>query len=324
MDEEDFRVDLEAVRRRRKRKLMWKSIRNVSILVSLVVLVGVFLFSPWGPWGEVFFGSDEAQESTEPQQTTVDGAELAVETGEAAEGDAAPAGVSLPRDKASDPNPPSVAIVVDDVGLDGANLEQWLVIDAPITFATLPYCVASPELADRLYGAGFRIMLHIPTENEPPKSFSGNGQIAVGMSRETVFSTLDADMATVPHITGINNHQGGKGCNDLQLMTYECEWAQERGLFVVDSDSSTYSQVTAAATGLGFPRRKNQVFIDHQNEPECIRSQMRRLASIAQQHGTAIGICHFHRPNTPSVVGEMIRQLQSEGIHFAFVQDIHN
>lgn len=107
-------------------------------------------------------------------------------------------------------------------------------------------------------------------------------------------------------------------------MTFECQWAQERGLFVVDSDSSTSSKVTKAATSLGMPRRLNQLFIDHQNEPDYIRKIMRQLADMARRNGTAIGICHFHRPNTPTVVGEMVQTLKSEGIHFAFVQDIHN
>ena len=217
-----------------------------------------------------------------------------------------------------------MAIVVDDTGGDMSNMERWLAVDAPITFAVMPHCQASAPAAERLFNAGFRIMMHIPTENDPPKSFSGTGQLSVGMSRDSVFATLDGDLATVPHVSGINNHQGGRGCNDYQLMRYMCEWARERGLFVVDSDNSTRSQVTKASQDLGFPRRRNQVFIDHHNEPDTIREAMRRLARIARQDGTSIGICHFHRPNTPSVVGEMIRTLRAEGINFAFVEDIHN
>ena len=188
----------------------------------------------------------------------------------------------------------------------------------------MPYCAATTQLAEQLYQAGYRIMLHIPTELDPPHSYSGKGQLATGMDQATVFGTLDGDLASVPHVVGINNHQGGRGCNDLQLMTYECQWAQEHGLFVVDSDSSTSSKVTKAATSLGMPRRLNQVFIDHDNDPNYIRSAMRQLSDIARKNGTAIGICHFHRPNTPRIVGGMVRTLQAEGIHFAFVQDISN
>jgi polysaccharide deacetylase 2 family uncharacterized protein YibQ len=319
----ESKPDIEAIRLRRRRRTLWRRIRSLGVLLLTISLVAAFLFSPWGPWSGVFFSAHEKSENADVQQPEGQAPGEATEAAQTdftqTENDTASGG-----GRASDPIPPTIAIVVDDVGLDAANLEKWLMVDAPITFSALPYCAAVPELAESLYGAGFRIMLHIPTENEPPRSFSANGQIAVGMSRETVFSTLDGDLATVPHVTGINNHQGGRGCNDLQLMTYECEWARERGLFVMDSDSSTHSQVTTAAQSLGFPRRESQVFIDHHNEPESIRSQMHRLAAIARQEGTAIGICHFHRPNTPSVIGEMIRTLRAEGIHFAFVEDIHN
>jgi hypothetical protein len=285
----------------------------------ILLILAAFLFSPIGPFGYFLFPGSKAasdQEATENQAKAVAGAE----TGKVTE----PPPKTERVEKESDPTAPTIAIVVDDTGLSTENLNQWLAIDAPITFSTLPYCAATSELAEGLYQAGFRIMMHIPTENNPPNSFSGKGQLAVGMDRATVFSTLDADLATVPHVVGINNHQGGRGCNDLQLMTYECQWAQERGLFVVDSDSSTSSKVTKAAASLGMPRRLNQLFIDHDNNPDYIRKIMRQVADIARRNGTAIGICHFHRPNTPRIVGEMIQTLEGEGIHFAFVQDIHN
>ncbi len=115
----------------------------------------------------------------------------------------------------------------------------------------MPYPPLSQTLAEEFYKAGYQIMMHIPTENEPPNSFSGKGQLAVGMSEATVFSTLDADLATVPHVGGVNNHQGGLGCNDLELMTYECRWAKQHGFFVVDSMSSVHLQGRA---GRGITR----------------------------------------------------------------------
>jgi len=90
----------------------------------------------------------------------------------------------------------------------------------------------------------------------------------------------------------------------------------------VDSKSSVSSKVTKACLALGLPERNNEVFIDHQNEPDYIRGAMRELAGLARKNGTAIGICHWHRPNTATVVGEMIQTLKAEGIHFAFARDI--
>ncbi len=209
-----------------------------------------------------------------------------------------------PRQKISVTSPPTIAIVVDDVGDTENNLTQWLSINAPLTFAVMPHRPFSSSHAERLWQAGYQIIMHIPTENTKPHSFSGTGQLSLSMDRETVFRTLDADLANIPHVVGINNHQGSAGCDSLQLMTFMCEWARERGFFVVDSNSSRASKVSQAAQSLGMPRRCNEVFIDHDNNPDYIRSAMRNLAEKSRKNGVAIGICHFHRPNTPRIVGE--------------------
>jgi uncharacterized protein len=227
-------------------------------------------------------------------------------------------------EKRSNTRPPAVAIVIDDVGNTLDPLPLWTAIDAPLSFSVMPYPPLSKELALRIRQSGYRVMMHIPTQNAPPNSFAGKGQLNVGMSRGAVFSELDKDLAAVILAGGINNHQGGLGCDDPAIMTYEVEWAKQRGLFVVDSKSSANSQVSPACLAMGLPQRRNEVFIDHQNEPDYIRAAMRRLADIARANGTAIGICHWHRPNTPAVVGEMIIQLEKEGINFAYVGDVTN
>jgi uncharacterized protein len=298
-------------RLRRERMLRRRKRTYLGVAIVILIVAGVCL-SPIGPLSFVFFSPSQAISPEAPPPVPEDNIKSVA------------AGDSSRVEKDSDTSGPTIAIVVDDTGPAPQNLDKWLDVDAPVTFSVMPYCSSTKNLSQKLYDAGFRIMMHIPTENAPPNSFSGKGQLATGMNQATVFSTLDADLADIPNVTGINNHQGGKGCNDLNLMAYECQWAQQKGLFVVDSDSSTASKVTKAATSLGMPRRLNQLFIDHQNEPDYIRKIMRQLADIARRNGTAIGICHFHRPNTPTVVGEMVKTLKAEGIHFAFVQDISN
>ena len=105
-----------------------------------------------------------------------------------------------------------IAIVVDDTGYDPANLDQWLSIDAPITFSVMPYCAYSSSLADRLADAGVPGHAARPDGQRKPEFYAGQGQLDVGMDRDTVFRTLDADLAQVPHVAGFNNHEGGLGC----------------------------------------------------------------------------------------------------------------
>ncbi|HEY5527242.1 MAG TPA: divergent polysaccharide deacetylase family protein [Candidatus Anoxymicrobiaceae bacterium] len=304
---------LEARKRRARRN------RAIAIAVAIALIVTAVVISPWGPLKGVIYASKKApnsvvakitktkfgsRSSTSPKSTTP----------------AAPAHY----EKKSVTAAPAVAIVVDDTGNVTDKLPLWQAIDAPLSFAVMPYPPLCQTLAEQLYQSGYVIMMHVPTDNAPPNSFSGTGQLATGMDRQTVFSTLDSDVAKVPHVVGINNHQGGRGCDQVDIMTYEVEWAKSKGYYVVDSNSSLKSKVTQACLALGLPKRLNQVFLDHQNDPEYIRGAMRELAGIARKNGTAIGICHWHRPNTATVVGEMINTLRTEGIHFAFVRDITN
>lgn len=291
--------------------------RCISLCVFALILVLIYFLGPWGPFGDALYSNSRT--SPGPYQPAEKGslAEALLEAGSSRP-------VNRPQrlEKPSDPTPPAVAIVVDDVGTSEEKLPAWLQVDAPISFAVLPCTQISAKLADEFYNNGYAVMMHVPTQNKPPNSFSGVGQLACGMDRATVFATLDADLATVPHVSGINNHQGGLGCDDRQLMMYECEWAKDHELYVVDSDSSASSQVSFCTEALGMGKRKNEVFIDHQNDPDYIRAAMRRLADLARENGYSIGICHYHRPNTAAVVGEMVKALEAEGIHFVFARDI--
>ncbi|HEY5493562.1 MAG TPA: divergent polysaccharide deacetylase family protein [Candidatus Anoxymicrobiaceae bacterium] len=302
-----------AERRRRARRN-----RTITIAVAAAVIVTAILLSPVGPLKGALYSKSNSKKTTVKAADKNDSkstkAAKVVKT-------TTPA-VPVHVEKKSNTTPPTIGIVVDDTGNVTDKLPLWTAIDAPLCFAVMPYPPLSQQLAEQLWSAGYVVMMHVPTDNAPPNSFSGTGQLATGMDRATVFATLDTDISKVPHATGMNNHQGGRGCDQLDLMTCEVEWAKSKGLFVVDSNSSVSSKVTKACQALGLPKRLNEVFIDHQNEPDYIRGAMRELAGLARKNGTAIGICHWHRPNTATVVGEMIQTLKAEGIHFAFARDI--
>jgi len=299
--------------RRRKAKRRNGLITLVAVVIIIALLVVVL--GPWGPFKGVIYGSNGGKLSNHRDETI---SVLAKTINDDVTSGA------LSRQKYQVLKKPAVAIVVDDTGNTLTNLPLWLKIDVPLSFAIMPYTSQSTRLATEFHNAGFQVMMHIPTVNGPPNTFSGTGQLSLGMSKDTVFGTLDKDLTTVPFVTGINNHQGGAGCDDLSLMTSECEWAKSKGFYVVDSASSNNSQVTKATKALGMGKRMNEVFIDHQNDPAYIQAAMRELAGLAKKNGYAIGICHYHRPNTPTTVGEMIKQLEAEGINFVYVKDITN
>jgi polysaccharide deacetylase 2 family uncharacterized protein YibQ len=314
------RVELRRTARRAAARKRKRRAQAIAVTIALLIIVAVVLFSPWGPMKGLLFQKSTAAKKTLAAETTKTPTLHGLSTSHKTYSGSVKA--KGPPVKVENRTPPCVAIVVDDTGNGASYLPSWQKIDAPLTFSVFPWPPLSQQLADTLYADGYEIMMHVPTDNMPPHTDAGPGQLSTGMTRAQVFQTLDADVANVPHVVGFNNHEGGRGCDQLDLMTYEVEWAKSKGLFVVDSASSAHDKVTQACLALGLPKRLNEVFIDHQNDPPYIRSAMRELATIARKNGTAIGICHWFRPNTPSVVGEMITTLRAEGIHFAFVKDI--
>ncbi|MCL4554203.1 MAG: divergent polysaccharide deacetylase family protein [Actinobacteria bacterium] len=244
-------------------------------------------------------------------------------------GNVSPGVPTIPASQAQtlNPSPPPRHLplqVVDDTGSSDERLQDWLAIKSPITFSIMPYYGKTDSDAQALQAAGQQVMLHCPEENDPPNSYSGKGQLTVGMDEATVDATLDADVAQIPGLVGMNNHQGGRAGNDMELQRKVARWCRDHGIFLMDSMASTKPVAYKAAVEAGMAVRKNDVFIDHDNNPDYIRNAMRQLADLARKHGTAIGICHFGRPNTARTVGEMIKTLEAEGIRFDFVSNISN
>lgn len=297
-----------ALQRKRKRQVRFR--RTIAVLVLVCLLVVIVAAAATGVFG--LFGEDEKAQSAGTPGPEVE-AQTAQQTEQQTQVTPPPV-----------PSGPTVAIVVDDTGDSDAHLQEWLAIKSPVTFSIMPYCGNTTSDAQVLQAAGQQVMLHCPEENEKPNSYSGKGQMASGMDQATVNATLDADAAQIPGLVGMNNHQGGSAGNDLELQRKVAKWCQARGLFLMDSMASVKPQAYKAAMELGMPKRANDVFIDHDNDPDYIRGAMRELAAKARAEGTAIGICHFGRPNTARTVGEMIKTLEAEGIRFDFVSRISN
>ena len=300
------RQEMLALQRKRKRQVRMRRTVAVLFLVCFIALAIIAIqTSLFGLLGD----HESAQSSGTP------GPDVEAQTAQQTQ-----------QQQVTPPPPPGpvVAIVVDDTGDSDAHLQEWLAIKSPVTFSIMPYCGNTKSDAEVLQAAGKQVMLHCPEENEKPNSYSGKGQMASGMDQATVNATLDADAAQIPGLVGMNNHQGGSAGNDLELQRKVARWCVDRGLFLMDSMASMKPVAYKAAQEMGMPVRKNNVFIDHDNDPNYIRSAMRELADLARKNGTAIGICHFGRPNTARTVGEMIKTLEAEGIRFDFVSKISN
>ena len=207
---------------------------------------------------------------------------------------------------------PRVAIILDDMGYDSLLAKRFLSLDAAFTYSVLPHSPLQNKIAKEARAKGFEIMLHLPMEPvEYPVVDPGPGALLTSMPPDELIAQLEKNLAAVPFINGVNNHMGSKmTANSIQLNQI-FSILKKRGLFFIDSRTSAESLCGPSARLLQVPFAERSVFLDHVQEPEKIRNQIRRLIRIAVHHGGAIGIGHPHTA-TYNVLRTMLPELKKK------------
>lgn len=224
-----------------------------------------------------------------------------------------PPKTALPSKK---PYKGSIAIVIDDVGYNAANLELLRQIHVPMTLSVLPNLDFSTEAGEHLHKK-FEIILHLPME---PKAVTGleADTILAGMDAEKIRSIISRDLADIKYARGVSNHMGSKVTEDPATMALICAELKQRKMYFLDSfvTPKSVGRAAAAAAGITFARR--DVFLDNQSDPESIRQQLLKLKQKAAANGSAIGIGH-DRKNTLEVLKKELPAIEAEGYKFVTI-----
>ena len=207
---------------------------------------------------------------------------------------------------------PKVAIIIDDIGYDRLIADEFLELDAALTFSMLPDSPFQKKIARAAHAKGHDIMLHLPMEPvEYPGVNPGTGALLTTMTPDQLISQLNEHLETVPFIKGVNNHMGSKMTTVSSQMYQIFSVLKKRGFFFIDSRSTPDTLCKPSAGLFQVPFAERDIFIDHLQEPRFIRSQLNRLVEIANQHGEAIGIAHPHHV-TLEVLQSMIPELKKK------------
>ena len=86
---------------------------------------------------------------------------------------------------------------------------------------------------------------------------------------------------------------------------------KKRNLFFIDSRTTAETLCKPSARLFQIPFSQRDVFLDHQQEAQFIRKQLKELVRIAQENGYAVGIGHPHQV-TYQVLNEMLPELQKK------------
>jgi len=205
-----------------------------------------------------------------------------------------------------------VAVIIDDLGLSLPAARCFLAVEAPLTFAVLPFQPHTRDVAEEAHRAGRAVLLHLPMEpSQYPAVDPGPGALLKTMDRAEIQRRVEEAIGEVPFIIGVNNHMGSRFTEDAERMGWVLAEIKQRGLLFLDSRTSVQSMAFQTARQMGVRTAQRTVFLDNVQEPEAIRIQIRRLVTLARQRGRAVAIGHPY-PVTCQVLKEEYNYLKSK------------
>lgn len=193
--------------------------------------------------------------------------------------------------QALDPNQAKMVIVIDDIGESLADVRALLNLDFPITFAIWPHATHTKKAAMMAYSEGAEVILHQPMQPLDKAANPGKGALYVGMSEQEIRATVQANLALVPNVVGLNNHMGSLFTQDASIRTV-CEVLQERRLFALDSVTHGKTIFYTEAQKMGLPSARRNVFLDAVTGEANVLYELGRAEKIAKEKGLGIAIGH--------------------------------
>lgn len=228
------------------------------------------------------------------------------------------------------PEPPSpniapkvarVAIVIDDLGPDLNIARQFAALPFPVTLSVLPEQAHSREIAEMAHAEGREVILHLPMEAINPRENPGRGALMLSMSGDQIRRLIGTDLDTSPYFDGVNNHMGSRVTGDAAMMHIILAELKGRNLFFLDSVTTGDSKGWKVARELKMPALKRDIFLDNDRSPDAIRSQIARLARVAEVKGTALAIGHPHESTLKSL-REAAGYFRREGLDVVAARDL--
>jgi uncharacterized protein len=209
-----------------------------------------------------------------------------------------------------------MAIIIDDIGNDLSPVRELLKIDTDITFAILPLCSHTRDAADLLHRAHREILLHLPMEPASyPRERPGNGALFTDMNDGELLSQLDKDLASVPHISGVNNHMGSKFMGDEEKLTVIFNRLRKENLFFIDSRTSADSKASAVSEKVGLPLASRRIFLDNsRNYNEIYKILIEAAENRGGGDPAPVIIIGHPYPETIRAIKDAASMFQAKGV----------
>lgn len=221
----------------------------------------------------------------------------------------------------SPPPLPAVAIVIDDLGNRHDLDDRVVALPGPVTCAFLPHTPYAARLARRAHAAGKEVMLHLPMQSVEGLRL-GPGALTLHMTQTEFLRSLRASLASVPYVSGVNNHMGSLLTRHPGHMDWLMQALHANGsLYFVDSRTTRATVAQMVAGEDGVPNTRRDVFLDNVAEDSAIVARVHELIAKARHHGAALAIGHPY-PATVRVLERVLPLLRQARVRLVPVSEL--
>ena len=216
---------------------------------------------------------------------------------------------------------PAVAIIIDDIGYRIHDDRQALALPGPFSYAVLPHTPGADEAIHSVRESNRDLILHMPMEKlHPQNKAEVPGTLRQDMSQARYIRTIHRNIAAVPDIIAVNNHEGSRLTANTERMRWLMkELASYPHLAFIDSRTTRHTVALSTARQYGLITTHRDVFLDH--EPEKIQDQFDLLIETAKRNGTALGVAHPHK-ETIRYLRSQLPALEQHGVHLIPVSEL--
>ncbi len=203
--------------------------------------------------------------------------------------------------------------MIDDLGEHLDEARRVTALPGPVACAILPHTTHAVAIANLAHSAGKEVLLHLPMESVGDLPL-GAGGITLDMSEDEIKQTVQADLASIPYLVGVNNHEGSLMTQHPGDLAWIMQALHGAGpYFYVDSYTTADSVAYEVAREQGVAAARRNVFLDDENTTESVHAQWQRLLKLARLHGFALAIGH-PRSATLALLEEELPELAAEGV----------
>ncbi len=206
---------------------------------------------------------------------------------------------------------PTLAIMLDDMGVNRAQSARAALLPGPLTLAWMSYARDVTAEAAAAAARGHETMLHMPME-PLGRTDPGPDALRTWQTPEDNLARLRAALDRLPLAIGMNQHEGSVASLSVPLMDLVMGELKARGLIFVDSLTIQNSVALARANAMGVPAIARDVFLDNEPSRAAIRAQLAAAEAIARRTGHALAIGH-PRPATVDVLEKYLPTVEQRG-----------